>query len=508
MTYCNTVENMVLTNSGIKETQSNTEIKHEFYERCLNDLGFFFEKVVWRTLNGDTLIKAPYAHDLLIEYAEAFEAKQVRKLLISIPPRNMKTTLFTIALPLWQRLRDPMQDWLTTSASETIITDFHSERSRVSESPLYQAIAEYKWGAKFNKYRQNSMIVVENGYGGKIYQWPFLLTRIGVGYNYGVIDDPIAVKDGRNIKYCAKVAKEFMQGTLSRRHTKQLGIESPTAVIQQRVGETDLVGEMKERGWEYVELQAIAEENQRYVFPMSGRVWDRPACSVMNPERESFETLQALRKDTLDFQCQYQQRPISYDGAMVDDSELQRYTAVKESYLKIVMTVDCAATTAAYSSNWGFIIAGIKEGREADILYCHAKKYEYPGGKKMCYDLVEEWCVDELVIENKNTGLALIPEVKQMIIDKGLTCGVISYDPGSSKKEDRILDSLKDIKKAVYFPDLDRLPHCVWVSLVFYELLSFPNCATFDLLDCLVLLVERYLKRSKKVNLNKFYGIG
>jgi hypothetical protein len=477
----------------------------KFFQRCYDDFGFFYTEFAWPALNGDTYIEAPYVSDLLIEYGVAFEAKVLRKVLVAIPPRNGKTTLFTIALPLWSWLRNPGANWATISATQVIIKDFYSDRSKLMRSDVYLAMMSYFHDGNFLPLVSDSVYAVENTIGGKHYQWTMHNTRIGLGCDYMVIDDPTPTGRAKNRLYNAKTEREFKTATLSRRQDKAIGSESPVMVVQQRVGAMDLIGCMKDTdGWEYLELQAIAEEKTIFTFPMSGKVWVREEGSVLNPERESLETLNALRSESVDggFQAQYQQRPEHTEGAIVKAEDIRYYNKPQESYVEIMMSADCAGTTASYSSNWGLTIWGVKSNKEMDLLYCHAKKYEYPEGKKLIISLIKEWDVDWIVIEPKSTGVALIPELKDLKI-----CKVISYVLSKAHKDDRILEALPSIKRFCILPNLVKNPTAVWVGLFTYELFSFPNSSTDDLLDSATMAVLTVNPMSKKVtNFKKFYG--
>jgi hypothetical protein len=478
----------------------------EFFDRCYNDFGFFYREFVWPTLNSTPYSEAPYVSDLLIEYATAFEARQIRKLLVAIPPRNGKTTLFTYALPVWGWLRQPRLNWATVSANDALLSEFYSNRDQILRAELYRVMFAARHGTEVNDFLADSVKVVENGLSGKIFQWTHLNTRTGLGADYIIVDDPTPVKHARNKLYNAKVEREFKLSTLSRRQDKEIGSESPTLVIQQRVAANDLIGCLKDSNdWEYLELQAIAEEKTIFNFPVSGRVWEREEGNVLNPERESFETLQGLRSDSVDggFQAQYQQRPEHSEGAVIAEKDLTFYSKPQTEYAKIIMAVDCAGTIESYSSNWGFTVWGVTSGdKRMDLLFAHAKKYEYPEGKKKTVKFIKDWNVDETIIENKSTGVALIPELK----DK---CRIISHVPSKAHKNDRILEALPHMKLHMRFPNVLSNPTAVWFGLFSYEILSFPNCATDDLLDTATMAVMHVHPIGKKAtNFNRFYGIG
>jgi hypothetical protein len=478
----------------------------KYAQDCYNSFGYFYRNFVWPLLNGNTFLEPEYLIDLLCEYAEAFYYQKIRRLLVSIAPRNGKTTLFTIALPLWIWLRDPTRDLVTISSADDIIADFFSDTDILRSSDLFRYLFAFHHTDRVNKYPSNSLHKSENGIGGKHYQWTMLNTRTGIGADYVFVDDPIPVKEAMNQNYCGKVVREFKKGTMSRRHDKKVGSESPVIVIAQRLAEDDLIGVLKEEpGYTYLELQAIAEEDQTFVFPMSGRIWNRPEGHILNPHREDAETLHVIRAENPDFEAQWQCRPRQTEGALLTIENIRYYKRVQESYEKIIVSIDCAATKEVNSSNWGILVLGLKPDKTFDVLWCHARKYLYPGGKSKVFDVIDEWSPDEVIIEAKSTGLALIPEVS---VKYGAQFKLISIDPGTKSKEDRAIKSIPFIQSHVFFPDVLSLPHCVWVSLVLYEVLSFPNARTMDLFDCLNQVLNHYFTLEKKKSSTKaFYGL-
>ena len=54
------------------------------------------------------------------EYLEAVSAGTLRRLLITIPPRSMKSTLVSILWPTWEWIQSPSRRWIFASHAETL----------------------------------------------------------------------------------------------------------------------------------------------------------------------------------------------------------------------------------------------------------------------------------------------------------------------------------------------------------------------------------------------------
>jgi phage terminase large subunit-like protein len=476
----------------------------EFNERCRSDLGFFYEHVAWPAINGEDAVfhKSQYAFDLIVDYLHAWVRAEIPNLIVNVAPRNGKSTLISMALPTWVWLSNPRADFLTTTAADDVLRDFYEKRKLILQDDIYRELNPDL------TMTVDTIDRVQNQTGGCFHQWTMLCTRIGLGYNYGIVDDPNATNKADDKNHCNKVLKEFTAGTLSRRHNKDINNPSPTLIAQQRVSRMDLSGEMAERGFTVLSLPAIAEQPIIYTFPTTGKTWERPELDVLNPGLENLETLNALRVQIPNFQAQYQQNPQDTEGGMIDLENLGFYREPRKNYDQIIFSCDPASSTEKYACNWGTVILGswIDEygNKMLDLLYAQARKHEYPAGKEACKQLIDKWKPNSIIIEVKSSGIALAPEL-EIEYKNNRSMKIIRLVP-KGKKEDRSIAALPFITSGqLRFPDLHYLPHCVWQSLVTYEILAFPKGATDDLMDAITQAINWY-DGVKKVNLEEFYA--
>jgi hypothetical protein len=475
-------------------------VQQEYFawlESCKNDLGLFFTDIVWPACVKDELfIKSPYGFDLMVEYATAWSIGQIPNLIILVAPRNGKSKLLSIALPTWIWLNKPSSRILSISNSDEVCQDFRIERTKILAS------------AHFNKLFDSRIVLnnedrTENSDGGYFMSWPILNSRTGLGAHYIIVDDPIQNKHRNNRAHNIKVYEEYSNGLLQRRNSKNINSPSPAMITMQSLSDFDLAHVMKDKGYEVLELQSFAEEPQQFIFPMSGKVWNRPYLDVLNPELESLETLYSLRLSVENFAAQYQQRPrVAQKNAMIQEQSLHTYKK-KEKYTKIYLSLDSAATVNEQSANWAFGIIGefVEDGEtKFHLLYVHALKYEYPQGKAKLIELLIEWNVNCLLIEFKSTGISLYQEMSFMF----KLLEIVKLTP-TVNKESRQLQGLPGITSGkMMFPDLKVFPHCVWMSLVIYELTGFPTAKTDDILDMLTQFINQYATGS--ISLKQFYA--
>ena len=95
---------------------------NEQYKLVLNDLRKFYKLIV--NCFSNELIKAPHIDFLSMELMKFYRNDDYHKLSISLPPRHGKSTLITLAFPIWLILRNPRANILiitsTFSLAETM----------------------------------------------------------------------------------------------------------------------------------------------------------------------------------------------------------------------------------------------------------------------------------------------------------------------------------------------------------------------------------------------------
>ena len=69
--------------------------------------------------------------------------------------------------------------------------------------------------------------------------------------------------------------------------------------------------------WVQLGVRLAAEEDERWVFPISGRVVERKKGEVLQPSRFTPEVVAEKQRDRTVYAGQYQQRPAPLEGNMV-----------------------------------------------------------------------------------------------------------------------------------------------------------------------------------------------
>lgn len=470
------------------------DLKH--YSRLRSDFKYFFYYLAAPTILGDiSVFKPSRGFEVMSEYGVAMLEGEIKRLAISIPPRNSKSLVFSTALPIWQWLTNPNDTFISVAHHDSLLQQFQSGRQALFSNLEYQNSIDWQ-------VTTNTKDTLRNTAGGHMLSMVLSHIVTGLGGNNLIVDDPIPARDASNINACNKAWELYTGTLLSRLNDKK---EGKICVVSQRLCDADIIGHVTDAGYTTLTLQAIADEPQVILFPLSGQEWKREKGDVLNPDYEPLETLiEIKRTDERMFQAQYQQRPTASKGNFINTDNLGRFLKPRDEYQEIVISVDSAASVSRFSANWGMTVFGkyTENGLNClDLLYCHAAKYEYPEGLAKIKELGKQFEATKYMIENKSTGLAIIPTLKQEGFD------VIQIEPIKSK-EDRAISAVSFLDQGrLRIPDTSQMPFTErWLSTLIYELDGFGNGAkSKDLLDSTTQIINYYSNFS--FNARNFYRV-
>jgi len=114
-------------------------------DRLATDLSAFTKKAFQILYPGRKLVWS-WHYDLLAEYLQLVKQRKILRLIINIPPRTLKSTLVTIAFPVWVWLTEPEHNFLTASYSLDLSTEHSVFRRNLLQSAWFHRL----WGDKFH----------------------------------------------------------------------------------------------------------------------------------------------------------------------------------------------------------------------------------------------------------------------------------------------------------------------------------------------------------------------
>ena len=245
----------------------------------------------------------------MCEYLEAVTAGQIRRLLINVPPRYMKSTTVSVMWPVWEWITIPEQRWLFASYAQTLSRKHSLDRRRVIQSDWYgrhygrrvELAADQNLQDEFANTRRGTMLATSIGGGA-----------IGKGGNRLVFDDPHNPKQAES-DVERRTALDWLNLSFYPRQD-----DKRTAAIvgvMQRLHTEDAAAQCIEQGYVHLCLQGIAETRTTVVMP-SGREVVREEGDILWPAREGAKELDETRRimGPYGWAGQYQQRPVPKGG--------------------------------------------------------------------------------------------------------------------------------------------------------------------------------------------------
>lgn len=252
------------------------DVRAEWAERSLAR----FLPAAWPILEPASAFLPNWHLDYLCEVLEAVAAGQIRRLIINVPPRSLKSTLVTIQFPVWTWIRRPTLRWLFASYSQDLSEDHSVKRRTLIQSDWYRRY----WG---DRYRladdQNQKREFRNDAQGVMTATSMLGTATGKGGDVIVIDDPHNPKGAESDAERLTTIQAFDLTFSTRLNDPKTGA---IIVVMQRLHTGDLTGHLlAQGGWMHVKLPMRAADRERVVFPVSGTVHERAPGELLHPER-------------------------------------------------------------------------------------------------------------------------------------------------------------------------------------------------------------------------------
>jgi hypothetical protein len=297
-----------------------------------------FNEKVFQTLDPG----ARYEHSWYLDhvcYALTRVARgEVRRLILAMPPRSMKSLTVSVGFTAWLLGQDPTKRIICASYADDLARKLSIDTRAVMESRWYRELfPETRLATK----RNAELITTHRGYR---YAAGMNGGVLGRGADLIVVDDPIKATDALSQAERRRVNETFDSTFLTRLDDKRRGA---IVVVMQRLHQDDLVGHVVGSGdWDIVSIPAIAPE--RMVYRLGDPVDDvyiRQPQEVLHA-REPREVLEEIRRaqGSLTFEAQYQQAPVPLQGNVVKRDWLRYYTRAPDRFDVLMVSWDTAST--------------------------------------------------------------------------------------------------------------------------------------------------------------------
>jgi predicted phage terminase large subunit-like protein len=437
--------------------------------RC--DFAAFVERAFYE-LNPET----PYQHnwhiDVIAHALEGCRAGNLRRLIINVPPRSLKSHMASISFVAWLLGHNPAAQIICASYAQDLADKMAGDCRTLMLGRWYQKLFP---GTSLAGRRQaiNDFATTKKGFrmatsvGG-------VLT--GRGADFMIIDDPLKPDEALSEVERNKVNNWYDHTLISRLNDKRTGC---IILIMQRLHEDDLVGHvMQQGGWHLLKFPAIAEEDEEYVIqtPYGQRTFGRRASEPLHVGREPLEVLGTIREiqGEYNFAGQYQQSPSPLGGGLVKTQWFKYYKPEElpnefELILQSWDTANKSSELSDYSvcTTWGML------KKDLYLLHVLRKRMEYPELRRAVKEHAHAHKARNILIEDRASGTQLIQDLIADEVD-----GVTRYDV-KLEKVMRMHSVTSTIENGFV-----RLPEKAdWLQQYLHELAVFPNGKYDDQVD-------------------------
>ena len=429
-----------------------------------NDLAAFICRAFETVAPGEQL-KFNW-HINAIGYAlERVMRGEIKRLIIAMPPRQLKSISASVAFPAFLLGHDPKRKIVAVSYSEILASKHHNDCRAVMRSAWYRRNLP---GTRISSEKNTESEFMTTRRGGR-FATSVGATLTGRGGNLIIIDDPMKPEEACSENARRSVLQWFKTTLLSRLDNKA---DDAIILVMQRLHVDDLAGALlKNGGRELLELQAIAESEQEIQIGPN-ETFRRKIGDVLHPTREPLTVLDAMKvaMGTFDFSAQYQQRPVPLEGNMIRRSWLKFYEIqpAQKSRDTLVISWD-TANKASELSNYSVGTVWLVQDDNCYLLDIVRGRYDYPELKRAVLDLKARWLGATILIEDKGSGMSLIQDLR------AATVPVVAINPEVDKVTRLYTVQPKFEAGSVYFPK-----QAPWLPALLEELLAFPYFRSDD----------------------------
>lgn len=419
--------------------------------------------------------KFNWHHEVLIAALQRLGDREIKQLIVSMPPRHGKSELVSRLFPAWLLCRNGDEQIIACSYAASLANAMSRDCQRVINSETYRKYfpdTRLSDGTDigFTRSAQRFDVVGRQGYymsagvGGGI---------TGAGATVGIIDDP--VKDAAEADSAVvrdNIWEWYTSTFLSRQEMNYIEV-----ILATRWNEDDLTGrvlkqEDEEGGRVIICLPAIAEQDEEY----------REAGEPLWNDKYNLDRLHKIktRVGTKQWTALYQQRPSPAEGNIFKKSWFGRYNKAELNLneLAVKFYADTAYTDQEKNDPCAFL-AYVTHNSNYYILKCVSKHLNFPDQMKYLQEFASAngYSSKSIIrVEPKATGKSLVQSVR-----KYTSLSIAEAKVPSTSKVARANQVSPICESGRVFVPFGE----AWVDDFLEQVSVFPNAKNDDEVDCL-----------------------
>jgi predicted phage terminase large subunit-like protein len=437
-----------------------------------------FTKSSWPAIEPGRDFYDNWHIDAVSDHLQAVVEGDIKRLIINIPPRHMKSISVAVALPAWAWTIQPEKKFLYASYAGSLSIRDSVKCRRLLDSRWYKE----HFGETFKLTSdQNQKQRFENDKTGARIATSVDGALTGEGGDIIVIDDPHNVRESESSTVREGVLEWWDQAMQTRLNDPKTGA---FIIIMQRVHENDLTGHIlsNELGdeWDHLCLPARYEVGHPTPTRSSLNFFDprTDEGELLWPDRIDDRTLENLERSLGSYASagQLQQRPMPKGGGILkaewwvpwEKEDLPPIEYVLQSWDTAFSTKENSSYSAR--TTWGVFR---KNGQvNAIVIDMWYDRVSYPELRKIAQDSYYDFEPDAVLIEKKASGQSLLQDLRMAGIP------VIEYSPDRDKQARAHASSALLEDGRIYFPFNKK-----WAKDLIDICAAFPAGDNDDIVD-------------------------
>jgi predicted phage terminase large subunit-like protein len=429
-----------------------------------------FIEAVFNVLNPGRRFSINWHIWSLAYHLEQVRLGRIKRLIINLPPRFLKSLISSIAFPAFILGHDPTKRLLIISYGLELADKFAYDSHRLMSSGLYKDIFP---GTRLSRNAASEIVTTRGGYrfGTSIDG-----SLTGRGGDIIIIDDPLKLSDAESDNKREHVNDTY-KNTIQSRLDDQDGA---IIIVMQRLHIDDLCGTVLKHsdGWTVLQFPMIAEQDEQIQIG-ENLCHPRRAGDLLHPEYFSQRAVDERRSqlDEKTFAAQYQQSPLQRLGVMIKRDTIQRYDhlAIRKQSHCVIQSWDTAIKVDATNDCSACATFLVDDEPNYYLLEVVRDRLLYPELKAQAISQAKKHRPNTILIEEAGLGRTLIKDLKAA----GLPAvGVI---PEGDKLTRVSIQLEKFANGQVFFPR-----EAPWLVDLENELFAFPNGRYDDQVDAVV----------------------
>lgn len=310
------------------------------------------------------------------------------QVLINVPPRSLKSWVFSIALPVYAWILNPTIPLITSSYSKELSEGFSRKSNLIINSPWFQELFGDQIKIGRAEGGRDSVGESANTKGGSRYSTSTGGTVTGKGLLIGVTDDPLKVSESKSKLEKERAITFYNESFYNRANNPQVAVQF---IIMQRLAEDDLAGYLVEKygsDKKFLHINLPVLRNGKEKIPLLDLFLKRHPEEKDNIYKDGYLLGDRFNDNFINklkgmgaiyFNTQYMQDPLPPDGILFKRDwfpiieRQEYYDIVRRHYLKPTFIVDTAYTNKTKNDPTGILAYTYHDG----IMYISAYKDDH-----------------------------------------------------------------------------------------------------------------------------------